>query len=110
MPRPHEDENAAEEIAVQDVVLNVVSVVLDAEGEQLENEAEQLNGGIVLLDRSIASRVGQQRCHKHVHAMLVEKVEKVRLLRLVDGGQHVLWVHQEPQNATQLHGSTKLWV
>ena len=39
----HEDEDSPEEIFVKDVVLDVVGVVLDAEGEQFQDEAEQLH-------------------------------------------------------------------
>ena len=40
-----------------------------------------------------------------VHAVLVEVVEEVSLLRLVDAGQHVLRVQQCPDYAHQLHSS-----
>ena len=43
MPGVHEDEDSPEEIFVEDVVLDVVGVVLNAEGEQLQDEAEQLH-------------------------------------------------------------------
>ncbi len=37
-----------------------------------------------------------------MHAVLVEVVEEVRLLRLVDGSQHVLGVQQHPDDVSQL--------
>lgn len=41
----------------------MVRMVLDAEREQLENETQQLDGGVVLLRRPVARRVRQQRIH-----------------------------------------------
>jgi len=38
------NENSSEEIFVKDVVLDVIGVMLNKEGEQLQDEALQLNG------------------------------------------------------------------
>lgn len=37
-----------------------------------------------------------------VRAVFVEETEEIRLLRLVDRGQHVLWIEQGPYDAHQL--------
>ena len=79
VPGPHEHQDAPEQIPVEDVVLDVVCVVLDAEREQLEDQAEQLDRRIVLAVGPVGGRVRQQRRHQHVHAVLVEEVEEVGL-------------------------------
>ena len=58
MPGLHKNENSSQEVLVQDVVLDVVSVVLDKEGKELEDEALQLNGAVVVLLRPVAICVG----------------------------------------------------
>ena len=57
----HENENPSEQIFVEDVVLDVIGVMLDEEGEQLQDQALQLNGAGVVLLRTISGCVGQQR-------------------------------------------------
>jgi hypothetical protein len=57
----HENENPSKQIFVEDVVLDVIGMVLNKEGEQLQDEALQLNSAGVVLLRTISSCVGQQR-------------------------------------------------
>ena len=49
--------------------------------------------------------------NKDMHAVFVEVVEEVCLLRLVDGGEHVFWVQQRPDNTESVscgHQTTRL--
>ena len=63
----HQNEDSPEKVLVQDVVLDVVSVVLDKEGKELEDEALQLNGAVVVLLRPVAGCVGQKgTCNRKV--------------------------------------------
>ena len=45
-----------------------------------------------------------------VHAMFVEMIEEISLLRLVEAGQHVLGVQQGADDAHQLHGGPHVCV
>jgi len=108
VPRSHEDKNAVEQIATEDVVLIVMKkfCVLHAEGEQLKDEVEKLNGGMIFFDGPVAGRVGQQRCHKHVHAVLIKEIEKVVLFRFSHGSVHVLGINQASYNDAELGGTS----
>ena len=52
----HEDEDAPQEVLIDDVVLDVVRVVLDAERQQVEDEGEQLTSLVVICSHQQASR------------------------------------------------------
>ena len=57
----HENENPSKQIFVEDVVLDVIGVMLDEEGEQLQDQTLQLNGARIVLLRTISGCVCQQR-------------------------------------------------
>ena len=57
----HQDQDPCHHVPGDDEVLGVEGVVLDAEGEQLEHQVEQLDGGRVVMQRLLVSRVGEQR-------------------------------------------------
>lgn len=59
---------------------------------------------------SIISLVDFTSTYEQMYAVLVEVVEKVLLLRLIDGGQHILWIYQYPENPHQLNCPTKFRV
>ncbi len=60
MSRLHEDEYTLQEILVQDVVLDVVRVVLDAEGQEVQDETQQLDCARVHDLGTISCCVGKQ--------------------------------------------------
>lgn len=103
--RLHQDEYLPEQILVENAVLDVIGVVLDAERQELEDQTEQLDGAVVLAGRSLADRVCEEGSYEGADAVLVEVVEEVGLLRLVHRGHHVLRVEEETQHAGQLHGA-----
>ena len=47
--------------------------------------------------------------YEDMHAVLVEKVEEVSLLRLLRRGEHIFWVEEGPDDPHQLHGCTHVW-
>ena len=48
MLRLHEDENSSEEILMKDIIFDVVCVEFDAEGQQLQDQAEKLHSAWVV--------------------------------------------------------------
>ena len=56
----HQNEDSPEKVLVQDVVLDVVSVVLHKEGQQLKNETLELYSAVVILLGPVAGCVGQK--------------------------------------------------
>jgi len=84
----------------------VISTVLQAEGKQLEDVVEKLDGGILLFDEPVAGRVGHQRSQKHGDAVIVEEIEEVVLFRFMDGSQHALGMDQGSYNAAELCGTS----
>ena len=63
MARLHEYKDSSEKVLMQDVVLDVVCMVLHAERQQLQDQAEQLHRAGVHALRIISARIGQEgRC------------------------------------------------
>lgn len=60
MPGLHEHQDPSEEIFMQDVVLDVVSVVFNAKRQQLQDQAQELDRAGVLALRLVVDSVGQQ--------------------------------------------------
>ena len=48
--------------------------------------------------------------YEDMHAVLVEKVEEVCLLRLLRRGEHIFWVEEGPDDASQLNTVAHLGV
>ena len=48
--------------------------------------------------------------YEDMHAVLVEKVEEVSLLRLLRRGEHIFWVEEGPDDASQLNTISHLGV
>ena len=74
---------ASHEVFSHDVVLDVVCVVLNAESEQLQDEREQLGRLEVILGWLLLHRVGKEWCSQHMHAVLVEETQELRLFSLL---------------------------
>lgn len=62
----HQHKDALQEILLQDAVLYVISVMLDAERQQLEDQSEQLHRLVVFVHWLITDRVQQKwRCKRN---------------------------------------------
>ena len=57
----HEHEDAGNHVSGDDEVLGVEGVMLDAEGQQLEDQVQQLHGARIVVQRLVVGRVRQQR-------------------------------------------------
>jgi hypothetical protein len=58
---PCQHQHSAQQIFVEDAVLNMVGVMFYAEGKQLEDDSQELSGAVVVPQRSIALSVRQKR-------------------------------------------------